>query len=110
MASSSELWRGGKRKWRIAHEARTDQTGLRPKETCRSASRRSDVKWRRLSARQAGTRLALTTSSNSAAGRTNSWVGFKHDEVTPGAIRGAIPACAEEGAHRETLRRMTTGE
>ena len=63
MASSSELWRGGTRQWWISHEGEDGPKGLRPKETCRTASRRSGVKWRTLSSRQVGTLLASTTSS-----------------------------------------------
>ena len=43
MASSSELWRGGKRKWWISHEGEDGPKGLAAEgdlpETCRSASR-----------------------------------------------------------------------
>ena len=63
MASSSELWRGGKRKSWISHEGEDGPKGLAAEgdlPDCFASIRRE---WKTLSARQVGTLLALTTSS-----------------------------------------------
>ena len=82
MASSSELWRGGKRKWWISHEGEAGPKGLAAEgdlpECFASIRREMEEAQRAAGGDAAGVDYIFEIPLRVA----QTLVGFKHDEVT----------------------------
>jgi hypothetical protein len=82
MASSSELWRGGQRKWRISHEGEDGPTGLAAEgdlpDCFASIKREMDDAQSAAGGNAAGVDYIFEIPLKVA----QTLVGFKHDEVT----------------------------
>jgi hypothetical protein len=82
MASSSELWRGGKRKWRISHEGEDGPKGLAAEgdlPACFASIRREMEEAQRAAG---GDAAGVDYIFEIPLRVAQTLVGFKHDEVT----------------------------
>jgi hypothetical protein len=109
MASSSELWSGGKRKWWLSHEGENGPKGLavegEPPDSCPPIQDEME----RSQAAAGGDRANVDYIFEIPLRVAQSLVGFKHDEICQHLGNGQYAVLSRAGSDGGSTRRFSRG-